>query len=103
MVNIEDSPKKPFPRPKGKVTNDNLPLSAKDNNRWLHTFVPTMAWFMSIQENPWTISDEDLRAALQKVWDVVYKKTVPHTVVINDAVFQLVSTPTPCALLLTRN
>lgn len=74
--------------------NNGLPVGAQDSNCWLHMVVPTMVWYLSIQDDPWTISDEDLRDTLQQVWDGVYKKTIRHTV-INDTVFALVSTPTP--------
>lgn len=71
--------------------NEDLPPGTLDNKQWLRIFMPTMIWYVSIQQNPWSMSDTELWDALQKVWTTVYWKVVQHQVEIDDPVFYIVS------------
>ncbi|KAG9310741.1 hypothetical protein JVU11DRAFT_9346 [Chiua virens] len=63
-----------------KYINTDLPLGTTANNKWQRVFLSTLAHVVSTYENPWSIPDDVFLVILQKVWDMVYKLSVLHTV-----------------------
>lgn len=51
-----------------------------------------MVWYIAVQENPWSLTDVELRDAMHKVWAAIYGDVIPHWVEIDDAVFYVVIT-----------
>ena len=74
-----------------KYINTNLPNGATNNNVWQRVFISTVAHLAGTYENAWSIPDDTLRAALQKIWDIIYKNSIPHTVDIGGPVYYIVS------------
>lgn len=95
LVKIEDNPmpKATNKNPgKSRKTNEDLPKGCRDGNFWRGRFIPTWLWVLGFSSDPWIIDDGEAAAILQKIWDVVYHKTISYTIVVNDAVFTIVST-----------
>jgi hypothetical protein len=73
----------------GRKKNQDLPAGCLD--LWRSCFIPTWHWALGFYDDPWVINDDDAVVIMQKIWDVVYKGVVSHTIVVNDAVFAIVS------------
>jgi hypothetical protein len=73
-----------------KFTNKALPDGCQDGNRWRRIFIPTYIHFVADCENPWSVNSDKAVAAMQKIWNTVYGKSIPHTVQVNQAVFSVV-------------
>jgi hypothetical protein len=91
-VKVEDSPqpvhrKAHAPHPRRTFKNGDLPSGCRTNDAWRRAFIPTYLWWVATQEDPWALDDEKALDAMQTIWDVIYKKTVPYTITLNDPVF----------------
>ncbi|KAG8214014.1 hypothetical protein J3R82DRAFT_10769 [Butyriboletus roseoflavus] len=74
-----------------KYIDTNLPNGVTNNNMWQHIFISTVACLASTYKNAWSISNNSLQAMLQKIWDIVYKNSIPHTIIIGGPVYYIVS------------
>ena len=74
-----------------KYINTDLPDGATNNNVWCHIFISTVAHLAGTYENAWSIPNDTLQAALQKIWNIVYRNSLPHTVAIGGPVYYIVS------------
>jgi hypothetical protein len=43
------------------------------------------------QQNPWTVEDKAAKLAMQKIWQAVYKKSIPYQITTDGPVFAVVS------------
>ncbi|KIL00126.1 hypothetical protein PAXRUDRAFT_75210, partial [Paxillus rubicundulus Ve08.2h10] len=76
---------------KNKYINTNLPPGCTNDNIWWQVFVSSLTNFAVDYENPWNIPANEFKTALQLIWDVVYKNSIKHTVVIGGPVFYVMS------------
>ena len=68
--------------------NGDLPMQV--DTHWSWSFIPTaMLWF-SIQTNIWNIPDDELAAALQKIFNMIYPDVKYH-ITTTGSVFSVVS------------
>jgi hypothetical protein len=75
---------------KTRAKNNDLPTGAHDNDRFRHTFIPTLVWWTAYQPDAWKVDDNDLIYAMREIWQAVYGRSVPHKIRLNDSVFQVV-------------
>jgi hypothetical protein len=68
-------------------------MGCAEDGRWRKIFVPTYIWFVAQQEDPWTVDDAVAKSAMQKIWQVVFGKDIPHKVTTDGPVFGVVSLP----------
>ncbi|KAF7979333.1 hypothetical protein HWV62_42749 [Athelia sp. TMB] len=90
IIEIDDTPvpKRIQKKENGvKTTNNDLPIGCLDEGKWLKVFIPTVVYFLSSQENPWSIADRIMKKALQAIFNTVYKGKVEHEVVAGDSVW----------------
>lgn len=71
------------------LSNRDLPDGVHEKDRWHRHFIPTFLCWVGRQPDPWNLPDNQVVAALQQIWDVVYKK-IPYTVEPKDAVVAVV-------------
>jgi hypothetical protein len=92
IVKLEVTPKPQHVHPKKgkKFTGEDLPIGYKDENRWNGAFIPTFIWFYGFQKDAWTVDSPTAVIAMQKIWDAVYGKAIPHKVKANGPVFEVV-------------
>jgi hypothetical protein len=74
-----------------KFKNCDLPPGATTGNVWRRNVVPTFIRFSASQPDAWAIKDDDALKAMQLIWDKIYGGRIPHTMVIDDSVFFVVS------------
>jgi hypothetical protein len=72
-------------------SNKQLPKACLEGDAWRKTVIPTFIWWAAHQPDPWKIKEEDALAALQSIWDPVYK-LMPRKITLDDPVFKNVST-----------
>ena len=103
-MKVEDSPlqmKTQKTKP-STFSNKQLPKGCLKDDAWRGIVIPTFIWWAAHQDDPWKIKEEDALAALQSVWDPVYKK-MPQNITLNDPVFKNVSTFTILSIKLLLN
>jgi hypothetical protein len=81
-------------------TNADLPFGCRKDNVWRRTYIPTYITFVAGYRDPWTVGDDDAVTAMQKTWNKVYLNRsrmadIQHQVVVNNAVFSIVSMAVP--------
>src|ERR1700720_1984943 len=82
-------------QPRGKkgrklaLGNKDLPNGIHKEDRWRKHFIPTFLLWLGWQANSWNVPDDEVVNALQKIWNVVYKK-IPYKVKQKDAVCAVV-------------
>ena len=86
-----DETTKVLKKAKNRAKNVDLPPGAHDNDRFRHSFVPTVTWFDAFQPDAWRVGDEERLGAFRAAWAAVYGDSVPHKIKVNDPVFQVVS------------
>jgi hypothetical protein len=69
--------------------NKDLPNGVHKEDCWHKHFIPTFLLWLGKQANPWNVLDDEVVNALQKIWNVVYKK-IPYKVKQKDAVCAVV-------------
>jgi len=69
--------------------NKDLPDGVHKDDRWHKHFIPTFFLWLGRQADPWNVPDDEIVNALQKIWNVVYKK-IPYKVKQKDAVCAVV-------------
>lgn len=72
------------------MKNSDLPKEVHEGNRWSGRFIPTLLQYLGTRIDPWVWTDRYAIATLQHIWDVVYGDSIPSTIVLNDAAYQLV-------------
>lgn len=72
-----------------KYINSDLPSGCTINNAWRRLFISALAHYAAHYEDPWRICDEDFKVVLQVIWDVVYKHSIKHTVIIGGPVYHI--------------
>jgi hypothetical protein len=75
---------------KARVTNNDLPVVARDDNRFRHAYVPSNIWWMAFQHDPFKAEVDPQVSFMRTSWEVIYGNTAPHNVRVNDPVFRLV-------------
>lgn len=75
---------------KTRVTNNDLPVGAHDDNRFRRAYVPSNIWWMAFQLDPFKAEVNPQVSFMRTSWEVIYGNTVPHKVQVNDPVFRLV-------------
>jgi hypothetical protein len=78
-------------KPKKRVTNNDLPVGAHDDDRFRHAYVPSNIWWMAFQLDPFKPQVDAQVSFMKTSWKVIYGNTVPYKVRVNDPVFRLVS------------
>ena len=68
--------------------NGDLPMQV--DSHWSRSFIPTATLWCSIQTNIWNIPDNELAAALQKIFNVIYPD-VKYRITTTSSVFSVVS------------
>ncbi|KAL7282943.1 hypothetical protein ACG7TL_002371 [Trametes sanguinea] len=71
--------------------NSSLPQGAQDGNRWKGVFVPTLLKALGTRDDPWNVTDQEMVAIMQSIWDATYGSRLPFTIKVNDAVHALAS------------
>jgi hypothetical protein len=69
--------------------NKDFPSGVHEKDRWQKCFIPTFLDWVGRQADPWNLPDDKVINALQKIWNVVYKR-IPYTVEQKDAVCAVV-------------
>ncbi|OSD00949.1 hypothetical protein PYCCODRAFT_1468915 [Trametes coccinea BRFM310] len=69
--------------------NSSLPDGAQDNNLWKGVFLPTLLKALGTRDDPWSVTDKDMVATLQSIWNATYGSRLHHTVKVNDGVHSL--------------
>jgi hypothetical protein len=103
-VKVEDSPvqmKTQKTKP-STFSNKQLPQGCLQDDAWRGIVIPTFIWWAAHQEDPWKIKEEEALAALQSIWNPVYKK-ISRTITLDDPVFKNVSTFTISSIELFLN
>ncbi|KAF9218845.1 hypothetical protein BS17DRAFT_770428 [Gyrodon lividus] len=72
-----------------KYIKDSLPPSCTMDNVWRRLYISALAHFAARYGNPWSISSEQFRSALQEIWDMVYGGDIEHTVTASGLVFHI--------------
>ncbi|KIK75609.1 hypothetical protein PAXRUDRAFT_18845 [Paxillus rubicundulus Ve08.2h10] len=72
---------------KNKYINTDLPPGCTNDNIWQRVFILSLADFTANFENPWNIPANKFKTILQLIWDVVYKNSIKHAVIIGRPVF----------------
>ena len=94
MVKVEDADPddkvEVTKKPKAKVTNNDLPVGVPHDERFRDVYVPSNIWWMAFQPDSFNAEDDSQVSFMRASWKVVYGKTVPHKVRVDDPVFQLV-------------
>ena len=74
-----------------KWTLANLPKDCCQNNLFHKHFIPMYIKFVAQVGDPWTTEDLTAVTAVQKIWTVVYGKTIPYTISTDCPIFAIVS------------
>jgi hypothetical protein len=75
-----------------KWTTADFPMGCNENNLFQKCFIPTYIKWVGQPSNPWTVDDLVAITAMQKIWTVVYGKTIPYKITTDGPVFAIVST-----------
>ncbi|KAG2132523.1 uncharacterized protein EDB93DRAFT_1056147, partial [Suillus bovinus] len=69
--------------------NDDLPEGCQDGNTWRWVFIPTVAHWAGGEVEPWGPEDEDLRDAMQEIWNYIYRGKIRHEISRSGAVLKV--------------
>ena len=98
MVKVEDSPK-PLLRHiraqsqamKKIFKNRDLPEGCTIGDCWCRAFIMTYIWWAAQQHDPWNMNDDEAVLALQWIFNTIYDMSVTYTIMVNDAIFSILS------------
>lgn len=76
---------------KKKYTIKDLPVPSNDS-RWSRGLVGTMTLWTTLQPNPWVIPEENLVAAIQVIWNIVFPE-IKYRVSLDGSVMGIVHVP----------
>lgn len=68
---------------------EDLPADARTT--WQTTVIPNLLFIILSEEQPWEVSDDNLKSVLAKVCDHAYKNRVKIDVEKGDVAFELVT------------
>ncbi|KAG2032242.1 hypothetical protein BDR03DRAFT_1025719 [Suillus americanus] len=69
--------------------NNDLPEGCQDGNTWRRVFIPTVAHWAGGEVEPWGPEDEDLRDAMQEIWNYIYRGKIQHEISRSGAVLKV--------------
>ncbi|KAG2124207.1 hypothetical protein DEU56DRAFT_917080 [Suillus clintonianus] len=72
-----------------RYQNDDLPERCQDGNTWRRVFIPTVAHWAGGEVEPWGPEDEDLRDAMQEIWNYIYRGKIQHEISRSGAVLKV--------------
>ncbi|KAG2124201.1 hypothetical protein DEU56DRAFT_923601 [Suillus clintonianus] len=72
-----------------RYQNDDLPEGCQDGNTWRRVFIPTVAHWAGGEVEPWGPEDEDLRDAMQEIWNYIYRGKIQHEISRSGAVLKV--------------
>ncbi|KAG2150699.1 uncharacterized protein EDB93DRAFT_1103403 [Suillus bovinus] len=72
-----------------RYQNDDLPEGCQDGNTWRRVFIPTVAHWAGGEVEPWGPEDEDLRDAMQEIWNYIYRGKIRHEISRSGAVLKV--------------
>jgi len=74
-----------------KWTVADLPQGCNKNNLFHKHFIPMYIKFLAQGGDPWTVDELTAVMAMQKIWNMVYGKTIPYKISSDGPVFAIVS------------